>query len=84
MRNILAFLAAASLTFLGAGYYLGWYSVVSTPGSSGHRSVNIDFDTKKIGHDIEESASKVQKILDKTSEQNEETSEPHQAKSFQQ
>jgi hypothetical protein len=65
MRNLLAFLAAAGLTVLGAGYYLGWYSVVSTTGASGHRNVNIDINTKKIGHDLEEGASRVQKALDK-------------------
>lgn len=68
MRNLLAFLAAATLTFLGAGYYLGWYSVVSNTNASGHRNLNVDINTKKIGHDLEEGASKVQKALDKNAE----------------
>jgi len=65
MRNILAFLAALGLTVLGVGYYLGWYSVKSTVGTSGHRSVNIDINTNKIEQDVQKGSAKIEKVLEK-------------------
>src|SRR3712207_7363770 len=38
VRNLLAFLAAAALTFAGLGWYLGWYKVHSASADAGHRS----------------------------------------------
>jgi hypothetical protein len=52
MRNLLAFTAAAALTIAGLGWYLGWYKIHATPATNGHRNVNIDIDTAKIGDDI--------------------------------
>ncbi len=65
MRNMLAFVAAVALTVVIAGWYLGWYSIRSTTGNTGHRNVNIDINTKKIGQDLQQGANKVEKILDK-------------------
>ena len=31
MRNILALVGAATLTFLGVGWYLGWYEIKNVP-----------------------------------------------------
>ena len=36
MRNMLAFVAAAALTVVGVGWYLGWYGVSSTPTQEGN------------------------------------------------
>jgi hypothetical protein len=52
VRNLLALLAAAALTFVGLGWYLGWYSIRPTPADAGHRSVTIDVDARKVDADI--------------------------------
>ena len=65
MCNILAFLAALVLTVLGVGYYLGWYTVKSTMGASGHRSVNIDVNTTKIDQDVRKGSAKIEQALEK-------------------
>jgi hypothetical protein len=60
---MLAFLAAAALTVLGAGWYLDWFKLSSVPAESGHRRLNIDVDTDKIGHDLHEAETKIEKKL---------------------
>jgi hypothetical protein len=52
MRNLLAFLAAAGLTFAGLGWYLDWYKIRSSPTPAGRQSINIDINSHKIGEDI--------------------------------
>lgn len=64
MRNILAFFAALMLTFLGVGYFMNWYSISTTPGPDGRRSVTIDLNTRKIGQDIHESTEKLQALIE--------------------
>lgn len=53
MRNFLAFLTVAILTFAGVGYYLGWFTIQTSRPSSGNPSVNIEFDPEKIGGDLQ-------------------------------
>ncbi len=69
MRNLLAFLAAAALTFLGVGWYLDWYHVKSSPADTGHHRVDIDINRDKIIHDVEQGVQKgeqkLQNALDK-------------------
>lgn len=65
MRNLLAFLAAAAITIAGLGWYLGWYKIHATPAANGHRNVNIDIDTAKIGDDINRAEKR---ILDHTAD----------------
>jgi hypothetical protein len=65
MRNLLAFLAAALLTFLGLGWYLDWYSVSTTSASGGHRQVKIDINAPKIGEDFEKGGQKVKEMIEK-------------------
>jgi hypothetical protein len=67
MRNLLAFLAAAVLTFLGLGWYLDWYRISSVPEAGGHRKVEIDLNTPKISADVEKGEEKVRKMLEKNS-----------------
>jgi hypothetical protein len=53
MRNLLALLGFALVTFLVVGYYLNWYHI--TPQSAnpaGHQGVVIDINKKKIGDDV--------------------------------
>jgi hypothetical protein len=64
MRNLLALLAAAGITFAGAGWYLGWYHVEKAPASEGHRAVHIDIDNDKISADLKKGGEKVQGVLD--------------------
>jgi hypothetical protein len=70
MRNLLALLGFALVTFLVVGYYLDWYHV--TPRASatnGHRTVEIDINSKKIGDDVHKGVEAVEKkgqdLLDK-------------------
>jgi hypothetical protein len=54
MRNLLALLGAALVVFLGLGWYLDWYHITPKPASTaGHRSIEIDINSKKIGADVE-------------------------------
>ena len=69
MRNMLALFAAAILTVVGLGWYLGWYklqpALSSTPG---HQSVNIDIDGKKLNADLKTGEKKAEKVLDRVLE----------------
>jgi len=65
MRNMLAFLAAVLLAFLGLGWYLDWYAVKPVKTDPGTRSYTIQIDSKKIGTDVAKYGQKVQNMLDK-------------------
>ena len=64
MRNLLALIAAAGLSFAGAGWYLGWYHVEKAPAAEGHRAVHIDINSDKISADLKKGGEKVQGVLD--------------------
>ena|SRR5712691_2727985 len=74
MRNFLAFLAAALLTFLGVGWYLGWYKIDRKASSPGHSEINVDIDRDKIGKDVKSGAEKIKDVIDKN------TSDPNAPK----
>jgi hypothetical protein len=70
MRNLLALLGAALVTFLAVGWYLDWYHI--TPKSAanpGHQGVEIDIDRKKIGEDVDRGIKvgeeKIKEVFDK-------------------
>src|SRR5436190_9813477 len=63
MRNMLAFVAALALTVVGAGWYLGWFTLHTAPSDNGQQSVTVDINTKKIGEDLKKGAEKVQQKL---------------------
>jgi hypothetical protein len=65
VRNLLAFLAAALIAFLGLGWYLDWYKVSSAPSTGGHRQVKIDINANKIGEDLDKGSKKVRSALEK-------------------
>lgn len=52
MRNLLAFFAAAALTVVGVGWYLGWF-----------RTINIELNTTKIREDLNKGEQKVHQLL---------------------
>jgi hypothetical protein len=64
MRNLLAFVAAATLTVAGLGWYLDWYRIRSQPAPTGQRSLTIDINTSKIGADIHKGEQGLQKMLE--------------------
>jgi hypothetical protein len=68
---MLALFAAALLTVVGAGWYLGWYKVHSQPASvAGQHSVNIDINTDKVVKDLQNGEKKIQNMLEsKTKEE---------------
>ena len=51
MRNLLALLAAATLTVIGVGWYLGWYKLNVTKAPDGNVRIEVDADLKKAGND---------------------------------
>jgi hypothetical protein len=63
MRNLLALLALLLLVIGGAGWYLGWFTLHTQPGDSGHRKVSIDIDTNKIGQDLHKGEEHLQDII---------------------
>ena len=67
MRNMLALLATAAITFIGLGWYLDWYSVQTGVAPSGHRSVSIDLNSPKIASDVskglQKGEAKLQSVL---------------------
>ena len=65
MRNMLAFLAAAALTVVGVGWYLGWYHVSSVTTDQGKRSINIELNTTKINADLRKGEDKIHQALEK-------------------
>lgn len=69
MRNLLAFLAAALIAFLGLGWYLGWYSFKPVSTAEGHKSFNIDINADKIKSDVakgvQKGEEKIHDVLDK-------------------
>jgi hypothetical protein len=65
MRNLLALVGAAVLTFGVAGWYLGWYRLQPTvSGTSGHQSVTVDIDGGKIKSDVGKGEQKVEQALE--------------------
>ena len=53
MRNLLAFIAAAALTVVGVGWYLGWF-----------RTIKIELNTTKIREDLNKGEQKVHQLLE--------------------
>jgi hypothetical protein len=70
MRNLLAFLAAAILTFAGVGWYLDWYRIRSTEAPSGHHQLNIDVNRNKIIEDVHKGVQKAEEKLHEFQEKN--------------
>jgi hypothetical protein len=52
MRNILALVGAAALTFLIVGWYLGWYQIDRLPGPGGKQSVSVEVHPGKVATDV--------------------------------
>ncbi|MBO0697658.1 MAG: hypothetical protein J2P46_04635 [Zavarzinella sp.] len=64
MRNILALVGAATLSFLVVGWYLGWYQISSLPSPNGKQSVHVDINSGKITEDVKKGVEKGTEIVD--------------------
>ncbi len=65
MKNLLAFLAAAVLVFVGVGWYLDWFHIRPAPAATGHQTYSIDLDTNKIQADVQQGGEKVVDAIEK-------------------
>jgi len=65
MKNLLAFLAAAALVFVGVGWYLDWFRVHPAPAVAGHHAYSIDLNADKIQADVEQGGEKVVDAIEK-------------------
>lgn len=65
MRNLLALLAFALLTFVAVGWYLEWYKVQSTKTQDGNRHLNIDIHSQKIEDDLQKGSNKLHDAWEK-------------------
>ena len=63
MRNMLAFVAAMTLTFVGVGWYLNWFTFHDHPRAERQCSVTVDFDTRKISADVLKAEQKIQQKI---------------------
>ncbi|WP_020473313.1 hypothetical protein [Zavarzinella formosa] len=55
MRNILALVGGVTVTFLGLGWYLGWYKIDSNP-LLGRQNVHVEINPEKITQDVKKGA----------------------------
>jgi hypothetical protein len=66
MRNLLALVGAAVLTFAGLGWYLGWYHLEPAPArDAGHQRLTIDIDPKKINSDVRKGEEELESALER-------------------
>ncbi|MBY0232190.1 MAG: hypothetical protein K2W96_23170 [Gemmataceae bacterium] len=61
MRNLLAFFAFLLLSFLAVGWWLDWYKV-RTSSTDGQPTLNVEFNTKKMGEDMKKTEEYVAKL----------------------
>ena len=59
MRNLLAFLAAIVLIFVGLGTWRGWYGVTRQSSDQGKAAFRLEIDTERIGSDAAQSVKAV-------------------------
>src|SRR5262249_30012137 len=59
MKNTLALIGLVVVLAVGLGWYFGWYQFSTKPGEDGHRTINVDVNTKKIIEDEQNLQTKV-------------------------
>jgi hypothetical protein len=64
MRNILALVGAATVTFLAVGWYLGWYQISSLRSPRGEQSFNVNINPDKITDDVKKGVEKGGEFVD--------------------
>jgi hypothetical protein len=63
MRNLLALVGLATVTFFGLGWYLGWYKFERTSGTNGN-NISIGINTKKVTGDVQRGIQGVSELID--------------------
>ena len=63
MRNLLALLGAATVTFVGLGWYLDWYRVERQPAPTGYQRLQLDINPGKIGADVQAGVERGAELL---------------------
>lgn len=58
MRNLLALAAAAAITFIVLGYFLGWYEIKKTPTADGTK-YEVEVHNPKITQDLNKGKDKL-------------------------
>jgi hypothetical protein len=61
---MLALFGLVIVVFAGLGWYLGWYHVAVTPGSDGHKKVEVDFNASKVHTDVSAGIGKGKELID--------------------
>jgi hypothetical protein len=80
MKNLLALVGLAVVGFGTAGWYLGWYNVATQKDAQGHTHVELEVDSSKVQHDLQQGEQKVLTVI----EQKTATTVPAQAPANQQ
>ena len=69
MRNLLALLGAATLTFIGLGWYLDWYKIERKPSPvAGTQRLEVDLNPHKIGADVVNGGKRVGELIEHLSD----------------
>ena len=63
MRNILALVGAATVTFLGLGWYLGWYKI-DRNAPVGTQGVHVEINPDKISSDVKKGVVRGTEIVE--------------------
>jgi hypothetical protein len=63
MRNLLALVGLATVTFVGLGWYLGWYKIQRAAPGSGDSNLQIGIDTKKVSQDVQRGVHQVTEAI---------------------
>ena len=63
MRNILALVGAGTVTFLGLGWYLGWYNI-DRNSQPGLQSVKVEINPEKITTDVKKGVVRGTEIIE--------------------
>jgi hypothetical protein len=63
MKNLLALIGLIVVGFAATGWYCGWYTIGTEPGSNGHRKINVDVNTNEITNDLSKVKAKVGDII---------------------
>jgi hypothetical protein len=65
MRNLLAFLAAATITVLLVGWHLDWFTVRKVSAPEGKSRLDIEFNTGKIGDDLHKGGERLRDAIER-------------------